>query len=210
MGRDTLFSGEPTNTHERIMRATYAALVRYGYGSISIKRIADEADLSKSAFYNHYESKDALLLGFLDFMLEQYRTEFDRVISGDPVTDLNTLVVHAISGDLPANIPERDRPEVSVDGPLIELRAQAVHDESFRERFSHLDEEVAAGIATIVQSGVEQGVFREVDPDRAAEVLLTIVMGAILRRSTIEGLDEDLLRTEVDRLLQTYLMTDSP
>jgi AcrR family transcriptional regulator len=65
------FVGDPADTKEVIMRATYRALKRYGYAELSIGRIADEADLSKSAFYNHYDGKDDLLLSFLDFMLER-------------------------------------------------------------------------------------------------------------------------------------------
>jgi AcrR family transcriptional regulator len=208
MERDTDFQGEPSDTHDRIMRATYAAVARYGYAGVSIQRIADEASLSKGAFYNHYDGKEELLLAFLDFMIERYRSEFDRAMTGDPMADLSALLTHAITGELPAGTLETDRPVAPASGPLVDLRAQAVHDESFRERFSRLDDRVAADVAALIRSGIDRGVFREVDPEGAAEVLLTLVMGSTLRRSTVRAFDADRLRTEVDRVLRAYLVSD--
>jgi len=76
-GRDLPFVGEPVDSREAIMRATYLALREYGYAGLSIQRIADESDLSKSTFYHHYDGKGDLLTAFVDFTLE----EFIRIFS---------------------------------------------------------------------------------------------------------------------------------
>ena len=209
MGSDEPFQGEPTNTREAIMRATFQALIRHGYAGISIQRIADEAGLSKGSFYNHYENKDDLLLAFLDFMLEQFRAEFRFVTGDDPVSDLNAILTHAIAGSPPPSVSEAARPEgPSSIGPFVELRAQAVNNEQYRARISNLDEIFAGQIAIVVQRGIDQGVFRDVNPDHAAQVLLTLVMGLMFRRSTAEELDADTLQTAIDDVLLEYLFVE--
>lgn len=209
MNGETPFEGEPGDTRERILRATYRALQHHGYTGLSLQRIAGEADLSKSSVYHFYDDKDDLLVAFLDFMLLRFREEFAVAAVDDPVVELRAYLEHAVLGSppdwLPGPRPHGDDPAF---GPLVELRAQAVSKEVYRERFSEYDARFVEELASVVERGTEQGVFREVDPDGVAEFLLTLVMGAIFRRSTAETADDDGLMDEVDAMLGEYLLAE--
>jgi AcrR family transcriptional regulator len=212
-----------SDTHERIMWATYRTLWRHGYAGVSIGRIAEEADLSKSSFYNHYDDKEALMLAFLRFMFEQYREQFEAEAGGDPETQLRSLVDVMLgeSDEPPESVP--DTPEgipgpgpASGDGPgeapgfgaLVELRARAVSNDAYRAEFAGIDAAHRDSIAAIVRRGVEEGSFRAVDPDRIAEVLFTMLVGGIVRRTTAEGLDTEPLREELHAFVDRRLLPE--
>jgi hypothetical protein len=110
-------------------------------------------------------------------------------------------VVTGVPPGAPAPVDEDGVPF----GPFLELRAQAVTDPAFRERFTRIDALFQSELAAVVSRGIEAGVFREVDPDRTAELLLTLFMGVVLRRSTADGLDTDGLVAEMERLFEVYL-----
>lgn len=55
MADTTPFSTETTDTVDIITQSVYHVLREHGYANPSIAKIADEAGLSKSALYDHYE-----------------------------------------------------------------------------------------------------------------------------------------------------------
>ncbi|PSP70021.1 TetR/AcrR family transcriptional regulator, partial [Halobacteriales archaeon QH_9_66_26] len=60
------------DTQAAIMDATYRALCEHGYADLTIQTIADEFDKSKSLLYYHYDTKDEILIGLLDYLLGQF------------------------------------------------------------------------------------------------------------------------------------------
>lgn len=204
MRGETPFDGEPEDTEERIMRAAYEVLGRHGYAGLSIGRIAEEADLSKSSVYHFYDDKEDLLVAFLDLMLQWFRGQFAQDPEQDPVTALHDQILSVVTG-VPPGAPEPVGEDGVPFGPFVELRANAVTDPAFRERFTRIDQLFQQELTDVIARGIDQGVFREVDPERTAELLLTLLMGVVLRRSTSDGLDTAGLSGEVERLLETYL-----
>ncbi|MBV0900593.1 TetR/AcrR family transcriptional regulator [Haloarcula salina] len=199
------FAGDPEDSHEAIMRATFCALQEYGYAGLSIQRIADEADLSKSTFYHHFDGKEDLLLSFQEFMLAQ----FDRIVqlesTGDPEQDLKTFL-GLILDDLPdyGEMPEKD----AVLRSLVELRAQAVHNAEFREKYAETDEQFAKRFEGLIRDGIEQGEFADVDPERTSQMLLTILHGAILQHATRDDDPAVEIRETIDEYIEQHLVVE--
>ncbi|MFD1587748.1 TetR/AcrR family transcriptional regulator [Halorientalis brevis] len=194
-----LFDDEPTSTREAIMQATYAALAKHGYADLTIQRISDEFNKSKSLLYHHYDSKDALLVDFLGFMLEQMEADVPIQESGNAYDQLMSAFRHAF-GEL---FEEPDFLRA-----VLELRAQAATDETYRRQFTANEEFIQSKLAEIVRNGIDEGTFRDVDPDRTAEMLLTVIDGAILRQATIDDVDVDVVRQELDAYVRSRLVTD--
>lgn len=208
MRGETPFDDEPADTEERIMHAAYEVLGRHGYAGLSIGRIADEAGLSKSSVYHFYDDKEDLLVAFLDGMLTWFQGQFAQDPNEEPMTALHEQV-HSVVTGVPPGAPEPVGDDEIPFGPFMELRAHAVTDPAFRERFTRIDALFQAELAEVVSRGIEQGVFREVDPERTAALLLTLLMGVVLRRATADGLDEEGLADEMERLFERYLYAES-
>ncbi len=190
------------------MRAAYEVLGRHGYAGLSIGRIAEAADLSKSSVYHFYDDKEDLLVAFLDGMLEWFQGQFAQDPDEEPMTALHEQVRSVVTG-VPPGAPEPVGDEVPF-GPFMELRAHAVTDPAFRERFTTLDTLFRGELAAVIERGIGSGDFREVDSDRTAELLLTLLMGVVLRRSTTDDIDAGALEEEIERMLETYLYAADP
>lgn len=161
------------------MEATYRALLTHGYADLSISRIADELGKSKAALYYHYDSKDDLLIAFLKFSVDRFETTIGTETGDDPSEDLE----HVIETLLPLQPGEEQQ---QLQAVLVGLRSQAVTNEAFREQFTRIDERLATTIREIIQHGIDEGSFRDVDSTRVAEHILATVNGAMYGRATTD------------------------
>lgn len=201
MTRTPEFLENPTNTREAIMKATYVALCRHGYANLTIQHIADEFEKSKSLLYHHYDGKDELLLAFLDFMLERFENRIPYPQGQSETEHLEAILDRVLVTPLPDDFGD-------FSSAMVELRAQAAHDSEFRDYFTRSDQFFRKQIALIVRSGVERGIFREVDPNQAAAMIHALIIGTMTQRVTT---DDDLagqIRAELDRYLEDCLLAD--
>jgi AcrR family transcriptional regulator len=189
-------------THAALMRATYDALCKHGYAGLTIQRIGDEFPKSKSLIYQHYDGKDELLVAFLGFMIEHFKNEAEAPID-DETGALDQLQEH-LDRLLDPSIDEERYEYMSA---MTELRAQAPHDEAYRTHFTNSDQIFHEHITDIIRTGIERGEFRETDPERTAELLLTTIDGAMLRRTTTDGsVDIRAVRSELDEYIHSRLL----
>lgn len=202
MSDTELLPGEPEDTHEAIMWATFRALRKHGYAGISISRIADECEVSKSTLYHHFDDKEEILSSFMTYMREYLVRRYTVESTGDPVEDLGAYLRVAF-GDYP--------PPESMPGAMenienyIELRAQATRNPTYRAEFTELDAELHDCLVDIIETGIEQGVFVDVDPERFATYLGTMIDGSNLQRTTndkdLTPKFREMIRTQIEREL---------
>ena len=172
--------GDRDETREAIMDATYRALCEHGYASLTMQDIADEFEKSKSLFYYHFDTKDDLLVAFIDHVLVQFEQEVEA-IEGTPDERLAAFVDRFVIGE-----DEQERKAFHL--ALLELRAQAPFNERYREQLVRSDEMIRGTIAEIVRDGIEKGVFRNgVDPETIARFVLAAMDGARTRQITLDA-----------------------
>lgn len=56
----------PENSRDRLIQTAAALFARHGFGPVGLDRIIAEVGVTKTTFYNHFESKDALIVAVLD------------------------------------------------------------------------------------------------------------------------------------------------
>jgi AcrR family transcriptional regulator len=166
-----------TDAEEEIMLATYRALLEHGYAGLSISRIADELGKSKASIYYHYDSKEDLLGAFLAYAADRFQSSVLTETDDDPREELERVVEKL----LPLRPDEEMR---QIQAVFLGLRGQAVTNGTFREQFTEIDDRLAATIREIVERGIEEGTFRDVDADRVAEHVLATINGAMYGRAT--------------------------
>jgi AcrR family transcriptional regulator len=184
------------DTEEEIMEATYRALRTHGYADLSISTIAEEFAKSKSLLYYHYDSKDDLLVAFLEYALDEFLSDIDIESGADPATDLREFLESLVGP------PETDE-QRDVLAILVDLRAQAVREGVYREQFTYIDTLLTTSLTRIIDRGIEQGVFEPVAADRVAAHTLTVINGIILQRATTD--DDDDLADSAQEALFDYL-----
>ncbi|MFB6085918.1 MAG: TetR/AcrR family transcriptional regulator [Halodesulfurarchaeum sp.] len=199
---DTLsFLEEPANTREAIMKATYIALCEHGYAGLTIARIADEFEKSKSLLYHHYDSKDELLLDFLGFMLEAFQRAIPEGDSEPPEERLEAFIEGSLE-------PERWDEDLEFTSAMTELRAQAAHDERFKKHFTDHDRVFKETLVDTIETGIEEGVFRDVDPEQVASFIVATLSGGMNQLATTESETRTSIRDELDRYVSTVLLVE--
>lgn len=203
MAPDALFD-DPDGTREEIMKATFEALCEHGYANLTIDRIDEAFPKSKSLVYHHYDGKDDLLLDFLEFMLDNFESD----VPGDDYEDAAAHLRAVLDRALP---DELDDGRAAFTTALIELRAQAAHDPAYNQHFTTSTRFFHERLASIVERGIDEGVFRDVDADRVAALLLTSIDGAMFQRVTTD-VEETVpaVREELWTYVETRLFADGP
>jgi AcrR family transcriptional regulator len=192
------FPDEPLETREAIMLATYRALCEHGYADLTIDRIDSEFPKSKSLLYHHYDSKDDLLVDFLEYLLTILPENLAPADVDGPRARLDAIIAYVLDSN-----PER--PDDDFHGAVMELRAQAVNDVDYREHFTRSDAGFQARIETLLRDGFAGGVFQEHDTTAAAAFIHTILLGAIEKRVTSDDPDLDAVRGELESYLDAVV-----
>ncbi len=213
MTDDAPFHGEPVDTEERILRAVYEVLRTNGYAGASLSRIAAESGLSKATIYHYYDDKDELLHSFLEYLVEYY---VSRILHESDL-DAKGKLLYAVDfvlgrppGDIDRETPPEDVPNPLTNpgfvGAMMQLRAQAAHDERYRAYLTESDQLVVQHFADIIEEGIADGSFREVDPERVATTLFTILQGAIMRSVTTDADPREAVGQELEAYLSYRLL----
>jgi AcrR family transcriptional regulator len=176
---------------EEIMAATHQALAEVGYAGLSISTIAEHFEGSQSLIYYHYDDKEELLVAFLDHLLAELNDELDDIETLDPTDRIRATL------DLLLPMSSNEEP-FRFHHALIEIRVQTPYHEPYEERFERLDDRLSAVLETAITEASDDGSFRSVDPESAAERLLTAVYGIHYRNVPME--DVERIRRSRDRI----------
>lgn len=188
----------PETTEDEIIHATYEALCDHGYADLTIQRIADHFPKSKSLIYNHYDGKDELLLEFLAFMLEEFKRSIPGEVDGDPRARLEGVLDDILDPSPPERL-------LQFEAAMVELRAQAVNDERYRTAFARHDRFFSARLVEGIQAGIDDGSFRDADPEQVADFVITVLAGVRYYRATRPATDVTAIREGLDAYLESML-----
>jgi AcrR family transcriptional regulator len=183
-----------TETADEIVAATGRTLCEYGYADLTMQRIAEEASMTTAAIHYHFDTKAALLNAFLDDLIDRFESRL-ACDAEDPRERLQTFLDAVFA-------PSHDDDEFPV--ALMEMKAQAPYQDSFRERFLALDEVMRSVVATAVRDGVDAGHFADVDADDVARHVVTTINGAHVRAVAL-GEDAAATRAVIEEYLDRRL-----
>ncbi|MGC5165777.1 TetR/AcrR family transcriptional regulator [Luteimicrobium sp. DT211] len=81
-------------TRQKLFTALSALMADRGFDTITLAEIAAAAGVGRTAVYNHFPDKEAMLLGFITHETEQYVHTLERALADvdDPVEKLRTYV----------------------------------------------------------------------------------------------------------------------
>jgi AcrR family transcriptional regulator len=148
---------EPGDRREKILTSAAALFARKGVAATTVREIADEVGILSGSLYHHFESKEAMVDEIISSYLEDLRSRYKEVLSGDtdPRTRLHDLIVASL--------------QVTKAHPhATEIYQNDVNYLAQIERFSYLKnagKEVQGIWLEVINAGVAQGTFRsDLDP----------------------------------------------
>ncbi len=148
-----------------IVQAAAQIFREKGYHATSMQDIADAVHLQKASLYHHVESKQEILLEILDHALDRMTTDITAVVNSDhSPTEKLRLALRAYT-----TILTEDRDLAAV--LLLEYRGL---DTGLRARHIARRDQVDRLWRQIVESGIDAGEFRSVDPAMTSFALLGV------------------------------------
>ena len=70
-----------SNTRQRLIECAFELFGRSGFHAVGLDQIIADVGVSKQTFYNHFESKDDLVLAVLKYRHEREGETFDRILT---------------------------------------------------------------------------------------------------------------------------------
>jgi AcrR family transcriptional regulator len=178
-------------TRDALLDAAEEIFARRGVSAAAIEEIASEAGFSRGAVYDHFGSKDELLLAvmerFIDRQLQQY-VELGR--QEDPVAaarDAASLFRKTFSTDM-----------VPLD---LELRTNALRHPGLRERLVRADRRISEETARLVVQMVGEDAELAIPPRDLADLGRAAVIGLLL----YAAVDQD-QRARYEALVETLFV----
>jgi TetR/AcrR family transcriptional repressor of uid operon len=194
--RDMARQQRGQESRERILEAAQLCFAQEGYDATGVAQICRRAGLSKGAFYHHFATKQALFLELLNRWLGTLDTQFAAIRAKAPsvaegfarMTEVLQHVLNDAGGQLPL---------------FLEFWNQARREPAVWEATIAPYRRYRAYFAEMIAEGIAQGSLREVDPDVAAGVWVSLAVGLLLQNLLDpDGADwEQVARAGVEMLL---------
>jgi AcrR family transcriptional regulator len=161
-------------TRTRILQSALKLFSETGFDATGVAEICGAAGVSKGAFYHHFPTKQAVFLQLLEDWLRQLDDDLLGSLSGAP------NVIDGLRG-----MAAKTRGVfAAADGRLsilLEFWGQARKDPEVWQRAIAPFQRYRAVFADIVRRGIAEGSLRPVDPDKAAQALMSLAVGMVLQ-----------------------------
>jgi TetR/AcrR family transcriptional regulator, ethionamide resistance regulator len=151
-----------TGTRRRILDATLALLEDKPWHDIKLEHVMADADLTRTAFYRHFPSREALLVALLEDVgvrLEDVPSAWERG-EGEPVAELRRAVERLVA--LYARVGR-------LLGAVAETAAQ---DDDARAVYRGLADRLVEAAAARIAADVAEGRSEVEDPVEVARALI--------------------------------------
>ncbi|NGM67979.1 TetR/AcrR family transcriptional regulator [Natronolimnobius sp. AArcel1] len=192
---------EPADTSTEIMWAVYRALSKNGYPELTMSQIAAEFEKSKGLLYYHYDSKEAILNDFFTQLCERLEASLIDADYDEPAAQLQAVIDRVLP-------TEMDDEQLQFRQAFFEARSQAPHNRTYHEQIQRSDQIIIETLQETIEWGVETGQFVAVDPESQAELLFSMLYGAMERGTALDDRDlldrnRALIETHIERTLHT-------
>lgn len=140
-----------------------------GYSESTMDSIAEEAGVSKGTLYYYFDSKEELFLELLRNWLEKFDRYWDDLTDqSSPVEELTEFHKTMIS-----TVEET----ASLGKLMLEFWANASRKKKIEELLNDMLAKYRRRTARLIEEGIEEGTFRQVDPWEASSALVAAYDG---------------------------------
>ncbi len=163
-------------TRETIVAQAAALFNQRGYSGVSMSDIMAATNLKKGGIYNHFDSKEHLMLAVFDYAIRQVRRRFVEALLGKEtaVERLEAVIAvmarYVVDPPVPGGCPVQNT-AIETDDAHPALRARA------RLGMNELQDY----IRLTVNRGIQRGELRAaIDPDHVASVFIAMLEGGLM------------------------------
>uniref|UniRef100_A0AAU3GZQ1 TetR family transcriptional regulator C-terminal domain-containing protein n=1 Tax=Streptomyces sp. NBC_01401 TaxID=2903854 RepID=A0AAU3GZQ1_9ACTN len=160
----------PGGRPAQIVRETVELIARRGFHSVRVADIAEACHTSTAAIHYHFPGRDELLEAAVRWCMDEDTARRDTRIAeaADALEELRQLI------EMQTPYTERQRVQWSV---WLDLWAEAARSTAVGGLHVEYYRQWRTTVADVLRRGMAQGVFRPVEPERAALRLTALIDG---------------------------------
>ena len=158
---------DESGTRNTIIEKAKSLFIEHGYRGLSMREIAEKVGVSKPALYYHFKDKEELFCAVLNNGLEEIGRMIDS-IDNQPVTSYKKI---SLFMEYVLTQPTEQRAVIRLGTQEMGQLSQASR-QLFNVSYHH---QFTGKLRTMIQTGIEQGEFREMDTEIATWGLLGLM-----------------------------------
>lgn len=191
MGRKSL----KTERQKEIIKSFYEVAKQEGLENTSVAKVAKYMGINTSLILHYFESKDELIFGLINFILESYKALY---ITND-IENVETKLRKTID-----NLFSRDWNNLIDDGVFYSYYTLIFRDEKIKEAFRDLHDSLRIFLADVITEAQKEGIVDVENPKETAELIFVLVEGAYYYLSLFDTNDIEYTH-KADRYKKTAL-----
>jgi AcrR family transcriptional regulator len=165
------------STYESILDASRELFLERGYAATSMREIAERCGIAKATIYHHFPDKERILLALLESTKEGQKAMLAAVrAQGDPRSRIETAVV------------ENLRLLADITGIIQLVRRELPQGRELTKRsYGPMMKEFRSLLVEAMDKGKEEGIFRDIEAEKAALVLMSMLQGSVAEAMLGDG-----------------------
>ncbi len=186
----------------QVLDAAVKVMGRHGFHQMSMQDLAAEAKVSVGLIYTYFGGKQDLLLATIVRILDVFRDQLAPVMdaAGDDVVDRLAAGIRRYIEIVDENL----------DGVVLTYRESRTLAPTGRARIKELEIATAAPLRAVIEAGIGQGVFREVDVDLTVVDIMLLAHGWALKHWHFGPVytSDDYIRLQTRHVLDALVRED--
>jgi AcrR family transcriptional regulator len=185
---------------QQIINGALRVFARRGLSNFKMAEVAEEAQVGKGTLYEYFRTKEELIIG----SVSQFMIEFEEYVAAQivtapgPIEKIETMVQASVEFCL----ENEDRLDALLDFYAVGIPRSgdgpALMDLGPRYKG------VIQWVSTVIKEGIDQGLFRQVDPEFVASMIVALLDGFFFQAAigAIEMEPKHISRNVCDLLLK--------
>ncbi len=153
------------SVREKILSAAVQLFAQYGYHAATMRDIARITGIQAASIYHHYPSKQALLVEIMDTHMRNLNANLQRIMH--ETSSIEQQLHEAIANHI------RLHTTYKAEFFIIDTEIRALEEEQ-RNVILPLRDQYEMLLQSLLQEGMEQGIFRRVDIKVASYALIAM------------------------------------
>ena len=193
----------PRDRKRELVEIAYRLIAEKGLEGFRIRQVAAEADIDNGTLHYHFPSKEALIHGVVDYLVE----DLQRNRAGQEQANQNALEELRMEFE-DIRLRVRDTPEQLT--VLSELAIRSWRDPVIARIFRKVDDGWRSHLVALLDRGVQQDIFRKDLNQQLCARAIMVALRGISYQSRLPGRQLDLLLSQLAAQTELWLTGDRP